>query len=64
MLADGEIVLEMPAGNCCDMRGVIGIAEKVMPMVWRITTIAGGLPDTEYRKMRGEWRSYDLRPNA
>ena len=55
VIADGEIALELPAGNCCDMGGAIEIAEKIMPSVWRIATFMGGEPDTEYRFSGGKW---------
>ena len=62
-VADGELALEMPAGNCPDMRGAIEIATAICPSVWRIATFSGGMPDTEYRNVRGEWLAYDVRPN-
>ena len=55
VLADGELALDLPDGNCCDMIGAIEIAEKIMPAVWRIATFAGGQPDTEYRHWQGKW---------
>ena len=55
VLADGEIALDMPDGNCCDMDGAIEIAEKIMPSVWRIVTFSGGVMDTVYGNSRGKW---------
>ena len=57
VLADSEIALEMPAGNCCDMTGAIEIAQKIMPSVWRIATFVDGKSDVEYRFWKGEWIS-------
>ena len=58
VISDGEIALEMPDGQCCDMSGAIDIAEKIMPSVWRIQTISGGKTDVEYRLFRGKWDAY------
>lgn len=55
VIADGELCLELPEDNCCDMDGAIEIAEKIMPAVWRVATFCGGKPDTEYRLMGGKW---------
>ena len=64
LLADGEIALDMPEGNCCDMGGAVEIAQKVMPSVWRIATFSGGKADTEYRLSLGKWSAHDMQPNA
>lgn len=64
VIAAGELALEMPAGNVCDMHGAIAVAEAICPGVWRIATFCGGVPDTEYQNLRGKWLAYDLRPNT
>lgn len=69
VIAEGELALDMPENNCCDMTGAIEIAKVLMPGVWRIATYAGGEPDTEYQLVRdvnhrswsGEWKAYDMR---
>ena len=60
VIADGELVLILPEGNCCDMTGAIEIAEKIMPSVWRISTYVAGKKDTEYRLECGKWSAYTL----
>jgi len=64
VLADGEIALDLPDGNCCDMTAAIEIAEKIMPAVRRIVTFVGGQPDTEYRLWKGDWMALDKRSNV
>lgn len=61
VLADGEIALDLPQNNCCDMSGAIEIAEKIMPSVWRIAVFADGKSDVEYRHVYGKWQA-DLSP--
>ncbi len=61
VLADGEIALDMPENNCCDMSGAIEIAEVIMPSVWKILTFSGEVPDTAYILLNGKWGAYDLR---
>ena len=63
VLASGELALDMPNENCCDMQAAVDIAEKLMPSVWRIATFSGGAPDTEYRNVRGEWLAFDVSAN-
>lgn len=63
-VSDGEVALEMPPDNCCDMRGVIRVAKSIMPHVWRIATFSGGAPDTEYRLINEMWTAFDRRPAA
>lgn len=58
VLSSGELALDMPHGNCCDMQAAVAIAEKIMPFVWRIATFSGGVPDTEYRNVCGEWFAF------
>lgn len=55
VIADGELALEMPENNVCDMRGAIEIAETIMPSVWRIVTFEGEKPGTGYRLSLGKW---------
>ena len=57
VIAEGELALDMPAHNCCDMSGAIDIAERIMPGIRRIATFAGGVPDTEYRVYQGKWEA-------
>lgn len=61
VLSDGEIALDMPEHNCCDMRGAIDIASVIMPSVWKISTFCGGLPDVMYILIDGKWGAYDQR---
>lgn len=63
VLADGEIALDLPQDNCCDMRGAIEIAETIMPSVWRIAVFADRKPDVEYRHWQGKWQALDMRSN-
>jgi len=44
-----HLVLELPAQNCCDMRGAIKIAQYLCPDVDKIDTYCAGIPDTRYR---------------
>jgi hypothetical protein len=64
VVEDGVLRLDMPADNCCDMRGAIKAAEALCPMVWRIDTYAGGRPDTMYLLSGGGWRALDARALA
>ena len=51
-----EGTLDMPEGNCCDMRGCIDLFKKIDPRVSRISTFAGGVQDTAYRlNADGRW---------
>jgi len=61
VLSDGEIALDMPKYNCCDMTGAIEIAEKIMPSVWRIATFTDGKPDIEYILSNGLWSVFDFK---
>lgn len=61
VLSDGEIALDMPENNCCDMRGAIDIAKAIMPSVWRIVTYAGGKIDAVYVGPDDKWRALDGR---
>lgn len=58
VVSENEIALDMPKLNCCDMRGAISIAEKIMPNVQRIYTFLDGVPDTEYRATNGKWTAH------
>ena len=58
---DGHLALDLPADNCCDMRGAIKAAEALCPLVWRIDTYAGGKPDTIYAEHKGKWAAYEAR---
>lgn len=42
------------------MSGAIEIAKKIMPSVRKITTFAGGEPDTQYRLSQGKWLALDF----
>lgn len=59
---DGHLALELPANNCCDMRGAIKTAEALCPMVWRIDTYSGGEPDMVYflDTKTGKWQARQL----
>jgi hypothetical protein len=61
VLGDGEIALDMPENNCCDMRGAIEIAQVIMPSVWKISTFSGEIPDAVYILIDGKWGAYDQR---
>ena len=61
VLSDGEIALDVPKHNCCDMRGAIDIASAIMPSVWKILTFCDGLPDVMYILIDGKWKAYDQR---
>jgi hypothetical protein len=61
VLSDGEIALDMPEHNCCDMRGAIDIASVIMPSVWKISIFCGGMPDVMYILINGKWGAYDQR---
>ena len=52
---EGILRLDMPADDCCDMRGAIKAAQVLCPLVWRIDTYSGGKLDIVYVKTRGEW---------
>lgn len=56
---DGIIRLDMPHENCCDMNGVIKVAQAIHPVVFRIDTYSGGKPDTMYVKIRNKWEAVD-----
>lgn len=59
-IADGELQMEFPADNCCDMRGAIKLATAVMPSCWRIVTMQGGHPDTVYSFFRDRWAAAEF----
>jgi len=66
VITDGKLALEMPADNCCDMRGAIEMAEAIMPNVWLIATFSGGKADMEYRRTfeDNKWIAFDKRSNT
>lgn len=56
-------VLQMPAGQCCDMRACIALFERIDAAVEVIETVAGGEADTVYRRRPGgRWTAEDRRP--
>lgn len=58
---DGCLWLELPEGQCCDMRGAIRIASVLIPGVSRILVTSGGAADVEYRQTAGRWYALDCR---
>lgn len=55
---DGHLILELPDGHRCDMRGTIKTAEALCPLVWRIDVISGDEPDIVYfQEAGGKWEA-------
>jgi hypothetical protein len=52
------IALMFEVGHCCDMRGVVAVATRLMPELDRIITFQGNEPDTEFRLLNGEWHAF------
>lgn len=53
---NGELQLNLPEGECCDMEGVIRVATEIMPNVSSIKTVSGGVQDAIYtRYTNGSW---------
>jgi hypothetical protein len=49
VLCDGELILDLPAQNHCDMKGALSIAQAIMPGVYRILVNVDDEPDIEYQ---------------
>ncbi|MCW5706768.1 hypothetical protein [Shinella sp.] len=47
--------LNMAQGNATDMAGAIALFERIDPNVELISTFAGDVPDTIYRRHRKDW---------
>jgi hypothetical protein len=64
VIADGELALDLPAGNYCDMTGAIEIALHVMPIVFRIVVFVDGAPDIQYCAPDGKWVCLEYRKSS
>lgn len=49
--------LHMAANNCCEMSACIRLFEALDPEVKTISTYAGGVPDTIYRRQPDGWQA-------
>jgi hypothetical protein len=59
-LGSGELALDLPADNCCDMTGAIRMAETLMPTVARIEVFVDGKLDVIYAH-GVKWRALNCR---
>jgi hypothetical protein len=59
--SDSHVILLFPANECCDMTAAIKFAKRLLPGVTMISTIAGSVPDTEYRLEGKEWGAFRSR---
>jgi hypothetical protein len=47
--------LYLCSGDCCDMRGCVGLFKAVDPKVLEIICFSGDKPDVQYHKADGKW---------
>ena len=58
VVAPSTLLLTMPEGHCCDMKGAIRLGMALLPEVDTIHTQAGEDKDTTYMKgADGKWQS-------
>ena len=54
----GELALDLPPDNFCDMAGAVNTGTVLTPDVWLIHTFVDGVADTCYRKAGGKWAAF------
>jgi len=55
------LTLYLAPGSCCDMKGAVDIATRIMPDVEKIQIYSGAATDILYRKhMDGEWGVHSM----
>lgn len=59
---DGHLALDLPAENCCSMRGAIKVATALCPLVWRVDAYSGGEIDSVYTLEQDGWVAHG--PNS
>lgn len=64
ILSPQSIELQLESGNCCDMRGAISLATRLMPDVHSIYVFSGENLDVVYHCHGGLWFALDTRGAA
>ncbi len=54
--SNGELILSLPAMQCCDMTGCLLTAAELDPCVTTVRVLSGGVPDVTYRLVNTPWQ--------
>ena len=57
VVCDGNLRLDLPKNNCCDMSAAIKMAQMLCPTVWKISVCVDGKLDVVYFLEEAGWEA-------